>query len=1503
MCTGLIRLDVATNLDLQAQLNALLADQNKLLEQSTKLTKDQASLTRDMVNAMRGANFQGLTSDIQNATSAIAGASESTKTLGAANQDVFARMNAALQEAAKKEEETGKGIDDMTKKLKRFSVAAAAIDGFVQGLRFTGNMLATVGRATIGLVESLGNLGASILAIPFKMLTGLIDMASSGGGDSGLRQALEDIRKEFGTLRETSGRAVVAMAKGMKGELAQTGLSTYRIFGNLAEKLKTMQEYAHNLGPLFAVLAGQFVKNSEAIGAYYKGLGLTEEGQKAVAARSYALGTALTEELRTITNYSHQLSKAFNGAAGSAKEISRDMATLMADFKHFGGISTKEIAQSVVYFRRLGIEISKVMGVIEKYDNFEDAANGAAQLSQAFNLNVDALEMMKAQNPAARVEMLRKSFFAAGRSVENMTRQERALLAQQTGLEDSAIDLAFSMKNQGMSYDQVTRKADAAKKTQMTQVQAMKALADSIERLVKSGSSGSGGFIDRFIQGFTVGIQRSREFRGLMRDLRRDLRIAYWEGIKVGKAFVEMFPGVKDVFKGIREMFEPARFRAMFRAVGNTFKQFFSDMTTNPQIAIPKLFENLKKNFFDWFSVSSEGGRKTIDGFKAFFVSLSKAAAGLLKIAMVGVREGVKYITDLISGRTRLSAPGASGALGFLGQLIAPMVATVREIGPSLWAAIKGMFGEVRKKAEPWLRAHFLDILGVLFGPALVGVVGRTFATTIAGVFAQGLVGFIKDGGISKAFNKIKSMFETKIEDLTHLARPAGPPPVPGAARGAAGTIKGAEEAAQAAAGSKVNWAAALGKMVAITAFIVIGMAGILYAIFRFAKAIQENHITPQSIAMASLAMVTTAGAMVAVAGSVKLLSTINLNAGMMGRILAGLAIVGGVGAGMAWGAKQMIGAFGDIPQSKIAKTVLVMGATGAFFLAAGAVTAIAAGVGAIALAGSGLGALGIAAGLAVIALAIEGMAVQGIHIMRSIDRFHPGPGFAEKARAFVDIMKGVAAFASSIGQLAVATRPGFFTFLNVGGEQRRTLETVNTLISNLGGQLVRIIETIRGAVTALGGGEAQLRGAQALGTILSGVAELGNALKPPTEAMHESGWYSTLTGGGEDIATKISATVDFINDVAPQLRMFVRMIAGLFAGQGAFAHGITAEQERAAQTIPGILKGVAEFANALRSGSSTILQLSAGGNQESILRAVGAYMSTLMVSLTTSGIFQKINEVVTAIATSVGTLNPQQLKAVQALAPVIGPAFAVVSQIGSVIAAMAVPPRAAAESNAGAIYQLTALVSTFFERVKTDLPAMITGMRAAFAGMSGDEATRLAKGMDGLSKIFGVIGTFPTLNKGLVDSGGIAGIDLSLKSVGGVLGTLALNLNPRDATSLTSMATLLSPMVNNLTEIIQHTHYQRLAAVVTGMVHEVNQLATTIQGLQPINIETGLRRLGDSLGLGSEGEYTIQNRNFNINVNFVVKFDNNGLDAFELAMLRRVGPNNTRITHGDLTP
>jgi hypothetical protein len=267
------------------------------------------------------------------------------------------------------------------------------------------------------------------------------------------------------------------------------------------------------------------------------------------------------------------------------------------------------------------------------------------------------------------------------------------LLAQQTGLDDSALDLAFSMKNQGMTYDEVRKKGDAAKKTQMTQVEAMKALADSIERLVKSGSFGKGGFIDRFIQGFTAGIQRSRDFRHLMRELRVDLRVAYWEGIKVGKAFVAMFPGVKDVFQGIADLFERRKFRAMFRGATEVFREFFKNMTEDPRTAMPKLLERLKKDFFSWFQGNSQNGQRVLDGFKKFFMALSEISGSLLKIAMRGIRDGVKYITDLITGRRKLDTSGAKGDLGFLQRLLGPIIDAVKEVGPSLWSAVKEIFG------------------------------------------------------------------------------------------------------------------------------------------------------------------------------------------------------------------------------------------------------------------------------------------------------------------------------------------------------------------------------------------------------------------------------------------------------------------------------------------------------------------------------------------------------------------------------------------------------------------------------------------------------------------------------------------------------------------------------------------------------------------------------------------------------------------------------------------
>ncbi len=1551
---------MANNLDIQLQLNELIAEQNKLLESSSKLLKDQVSLTQNLVSAMKSANFKDVASSVEDTTRAVEEASQKSKDFGSTNQDVFDKVNSSLKEALEKEQATGKGMDTLTKQVKRFSVAASSIDGFVQGLKFSSNMLKTAASAGIGLVESLGQIGIAILSIPFKMLKGLITMADAGGADTALAQALEDIRKEFGSLRETSGRAIVDMAKNMKGELAQTGLSVTRIFGNLAERLKYLQEYAHNLGPLFANLSKQFVQNAESIGAYYKGLGLTDEAQKAVATRSHALGTAVTEELRQITNYSTQLSKAFGGTAGSAKEISRDMGTLMADFKHFGGIAIKEIGQAVTYFRRLGVEVSKVMGVIERYDNFTDAAEGAAQLSQAFGLNVDALEMMKAQNPAERVEQLRKAFFQAGRSVESMTRQERTLLAQQTGLEDSALDLVFSMKNQGMTYDQVTKKADAAKKSQLTQTQAMKALADSIERLVKSGSFGKGGFFDRFIQGFTVGIQRSGEFRRIMRELRIDLRTAYYEGIKVGRAFVDMFPGVKDVFKGIGDLFEPRKFRAMFSRITETFKVFFKDMTTDPKTALPKMLERLKDDFFSWFNGNSPNGQRIVDGFKKFFVALSGIAAGLLKIAMTTLTKGIKELTDIISGRKGIggAAGAAAGAQSFVAQLLGPLVDTIKEAGPPLLKAAKEMFSTLWIKIEPWVKANFMKVIGVLAAPAFVGMAGRAIATSIAGAFATGLVNWMQTGGIAKAFSSVKGMFANQVNAATQAMSKLPIPTTAGAWRGAvAGVVKGAEQAATAATTSKVNWGAALVKMAAITLFITVGMDRIMYAIFRFAKAMQENRLTTQSIAASAGAMITTATSMLAIAGAVKLLSAINLNAGMVGKIAIGVAMIGAVGAAMAYATVRLIKLFGNIETSKITKSVLVMGAMGTFFLAASAVVAIAGVVGLAATAGGGVGALVIAAGMATIAASIGVMTVQGMAIMRAIDAFRPGPGFAEKAKIFVSVMKGVGDFAGNVAQMVSATTPSFVDFIRGTGaqQQKENLKQVENLINALGGQIVRIVDAVRTNVQGLTGSEQQLKSAQIIGDLLSGISGLANALKPPSEALAEPSFLQGLEG--DSVARRISLMTDYVNEVGNKLSQFVRTVVATVTTN--LPSGFNDAQAKAAQVIPSILAGVGDLAQALRPSAALLAEMNRGAQFHGVVQHMSNFIRETMRSITASDLFAKIGDLLKSVGTSVQSLNPEQTKALQAIAPAIGPIFTTIASIGSIISGLASGrgggdtglAARATPADAGTIFQMTNLVNTFFGRVKDDLPVLVNNMRTAFAGISVREAANLSRGMQAMQSLFQVISGIPQFIQSFRGSAGDQGAGgmTTLRDITHTMNLLLVALlGPGGSNGLLSVVRTIIPQVNSVADVIgnpavftsklnamkatfdtigqipqmiqslsrveniatvtenvanqiERVQFARIATVVTDMVSHVNQLSTTIRGIRPIEVEQSLQRLGDSIGLGSQGEYTIQNRNFRVNVNVTIKLDNNGLDALELAMLRRVGPHPTRISHGSL--
>src|SRR5690606_19459069 len=121
------------------------------------------------------------------------------------------------------------------------------------------------------------------------------------------------------------------------------------------------------------------------------------------------------------TKQTLELGKAFDI---DQKLIGKDLGKAIADVRHFGSVTVKEIGQASVYARKLGLELDKIVGTLDAFETFDTAAENAAKLSQSFGVTVDAFELMEAQNPADQLDMLRRQFRAAGVDASNFSRQQ-----------------------------------------------------------------------------------------------------------------------------------------------------------------------------------------------------------------------------------------------------------------------------------------------------------------------------------------------------------------------------------------------------------------------------------------------------------------------------------------------------------------------------------------------------------------------------------------------------------------------------------------------------------------------------------------------------------------------------------------------------------------------------------------------------------------------------------------------------------------------------------------------------------------------------------------------------------------------------------------------------------------------------------------------------------------------------------------------------------------------
>lgn len=748
---------MATQLEIQQAINKALEARTDLLEAHSRLVRSQLADLAGLNKAWTDANASqaDIIKTIKDMRDALEEVGEQAEETG---DDVTEGMEKPLKPA----QALNKVLLELDKKFpglaKGFKVVSAAalgfVDGFVKGLVFVEKVL----KRSLGLILSVGkaftDIGLSIIKIPFNVLNGLVEASNKMVQlMEAVARATEEVREQFGELSSGAGKAVIDTARDIGTGFEQMGLGGYRIFGSLDERIEAVNKAATAMGSTFERFKNEMVEDQGASLLLQKGLGIADEQMATLAQRAIATGTTWNNQFRMMTNIvagKDGLAKKFGL---SAKLMSRDMSVMMADVKNFGNLSAKQLGVAVAYTKKLGIEVKDLASVSEKFNTFESAAEGAAMMSQAFGANVDAVKMMKSQNPADQVDELRRAFLATGKSADQLSKQELQLLAQSSGMTEQTALLAFSQKNAGVSMDVLNKKARDAEKQQMSTAQAVQAVQESIKRAIKPFQTFVG-FFKAFADGFAKGIFNGKTFMQMLGSVHKALHQTTLAGMALGKLFLEI-PGVKETIKAVTDFFNTTDrgtpFMKMITNVKDAFLKFFKTIKDGPD-AVRQLFGELQLSFESF--KRSAGGEKLIKWGASFAGVIGNMIAGAIEVISIGAVEIMKTLADILTGKNKLQDFKSAGGQ-IVDALITPIVEefkngqALKEIIPAFKQMLKDIWAKHKKDIIETVMPIGAGIGLTVFGSAFANAAGSVLmmvGNLLMGMLAESIVTWITAG-------------------------------------------------------------------------------------------------------------------------------------------------------------------------------------------------------------------------------------------------------------------------------------------------------------------------------------------------------------------------------------------------------------------------------------------------------------------------------------------------------------------------------------------------------------------------------------------------------------------------------------------------------------------------------------------------------------------------------------------------------------------------------------
>ena len=741
------------NQDLGGQLSVLTSI-NEMIGQVTKGFENLGSTVSQQVGYMEQ----------------LAGAADDIDSNGVKD------MTSALEEMASGADDAGASAKKMGKQL---AVAGSVLNGAAKGMSTFKNVLGGTFNAVSGLASGIFNLAKGAVGALMSSWSGLLGMAqdiASKGDD--IAKAYEAVRGEFGNLASNEGKAVVEMNKALRNEFASTaGMSLGAIYGtNLTGALEAMSQMAQDLGASFNRLADDFVDNAASALVMNEGLGMSAQALAGLRDQAVQAGEDMTTALEETTVQVMVMSKQY-GVSG--KVIGKNLSKLTENMAEFGHMSRAELTATATYAAKLGVEIDSLKGMFDKFANFEDAAVGAAKLAETFGMNVDAMALMNAESPAEQMDMMRQAFIETGKSLDDMSRQEKAYLAEQMGVDPNDLYAMMDPSNADISYDDMVADAEAAQE-QMSPEEAMLEAAKGIEKTVEHMMEKVEGFFEAFTDGFMHALSYTKLFMKGSQKVRDALR----EVFEIGKELANELFGSTGVFgsnssahldtlqgllDGIVQFFRDIKDAIVELAKTGDFSKF----TTNIYDAV--------KNFFSDEKVQEFGG-KILQGIATAIQWVVKNATSLIKDLTDGLANGFKQEgPNIFGGKDSPINEGLTAVFDSLGGIIDDVLPALMDLAGTLLDKLVGFLVDWGKKNP----GKILAIFGVMFGPAIIsGAISMLFATLsslvttmvipgLASIFSTAFVGAggLAGGGIAAGFS---AMLGAVGSALAAIAAPIG---------------------------------------------------------------------------------------------------------------------------------------------------------------------------------------------------------------------------------------------------------------------------------------------------------------------------------------------------------------------------------------------------------------------------------------------------------------------------------------------------------------------------------------------------------------------------------------------------------------------------------------------------------------------------------------------------------------------------------------------------------